>query len=54
LTSSDIIVTPANAYATEYPVYVSNIDEANITIKSGSLSAATESGVYNLMVISYF
>jgi len=54
LTSSDIIITPANAYATKYPVYVSNIDEANITIRSGSLSASTESGSYNIMAIRYF
>lgn len=54
LTSSDIIITPANAYATEYPVYVSNIDGANITIKSGSLSASTESATYNLMAVRYF
>lgn len=54
LTSSDIIITPANAYATNYPVYVSHIDGANITIKSGSLSASAESGSYYLMAIRYF
>lgn len=54
LTSGDIIITPANPYATQYPVYVSSIDGANITIKSGSLSAATESANYNLLAINYF
>lgn len=52
LISGDIIITPGNAYACTYPVYVSNIDNAGIvTLKAALTSSAVESGVYNIMAL---
>ena len=52
LVSGDITITPANAYACKYPVYVSNVDNSGVvTIKAGLTGSATESGIYNIMAL---
>ena len=47
----DIIITPANAYASIYPAYVGNVNGVNVNINTGSLSAATQDAIYNVMAI---
>lgn len=52
LVSGDITITPANAYACSYPVYVSNVDSSGIvTIKAGSGNSATAPAIYNIMAL---